>query len=461
MASLLSSVTTSEVVLTEVSTDLDQSLALTFNQSYQILPLQYQDLESFLLNCRPDGPVILFHYEHHKSLSDIMLNHLARLVVGREIDMIFQAENVSLSNPLKKLEIPSKNLKQLAGEISVLFKERSDTFYTPGHSDKDHRVGPSGKLIARVNYMRKILVDCGVLKLERRSSLDSQIPLDSEDKLTILKENTAEWTIIEQTWRDTFLLRQQLIKQKAEKGLWEFSEFLCLAASDGASLLIQDFNTKYPDNNIKIKEIWKTLQNALDSFIYSKKLSNEVQDIFEIFKSSKENQHDAIVLMLLPFAIKAPALSTKGSSKPPTKKQKVEEPKSSKSTKTEPQKTFILHVNIAADVDKKIDEERESLLLIKERVQPFMVFVGPLTSLEAFYVVVDKVRYKSESALEALDLTFRIFFACNCDYPKLTQQTWLFIQKLLYRINVPGDKCSMLLNKALTFFEKALNIKID
>ncbi|CAG5093465.1 Protein of unknown function [Cotesia congregata] len=229
--------------------------------------------------------------------------------------------------------------------------------------------------------MRKILVDCGVLKLERRSSLDSQIPLDSEDKLTILKENTAEWTIIEQTWKDTYL--------------------------------IHDFNTKYPDNNIKIKEIWKTLQTALDSFINSKKLSNEVQDIFEIFKSSKENQHDAIVLMLLPFVIKAPALSTKRSSKPPTKKQKVEEPKSSKSTKIKPQKTFILHVNIAADVDKKIDEERESLLLIKERVQPFMVFVGPLTSLEAFYVVVDKVRYKSESTLEALDLTFRIFFACT------------------------------------------------
>ena len=55
------------------------------------------------------------------------------------------------------------------------------------------------------------------------------------------------------------------------------------------------------------------------------------------------------------------------------------------------------------------------------------------------YVVVDEQKFKVSSTLEALDLTFKKFFALDCNYPKASYKLWQFIQHAGYDIKISGD----------------------
>lgn len=62
-----------------------------------------ENLKSFL-ESSTEGKILLWHYEKHNRLHDDMMGLLVRLIVNRELDIIFKREKVSLQNPLRKLE---------------------------------------------------------------------------------------------------------------------------------------------------------------------------------------------------------------------------------------------------------------------------------------------------------------------------------------------------------------------
>lgn len=62
-----------------------------------------QDLETFL-DKSSDGLSIKLWFEEHKSLTDDLITDLVRLIIEREIWIIFKQNNVSLANPLPKLK---------------------------------------------------------------------------------------------------------------------------------------------------------------------------------------------------------------------------------------------------------------------------------------------------------------------------------------------------------------------
>lgn len=66
---------------------------------------------------------------------------------------------------------------------------------------------------------------------------------------------------------------------------------------------------------------------------------------------------------------------------------------------------------------------------------------------EAFYVYVNDslenpTIYQSENFLKAISLTVTLAFALNSAYTERACSVWTFIQKALFGIDLPTDKCS-------------------
>lgn len=84
------------------------------------------------------------------------------------------------------------------------------------------------------------------------------------------------------------------------------------------------------------------------------------------------------------------------------------------------------------------------------QLQPYMIFVetgdGQVVS---FYVVINKFFYKVESALKAVDICFKSFFAFHLNYTKESEQIWFFIQKYMYNIETKYDNNLQFVNSMI------------
>lgn len=85
-----------------------------------------------------------------------------------------------------------------------------------------------------------------------------------------------------------------------------------------------------------------------------------------------------------------------------------------------------------------------------------MVFVGPIYKPIDFYVIIGNSKLKVDSAIEALDMTFKLFLTTSCPIPKFASATYILLKKVIYQITSPA-KSSIQLERALSFFEKKLN----
>ena len=66
-------------------------------------------------------------------------------------------------------------------------------------------------------------------------------------------------------------------------------------------------------------------------------------------------------------------------------------------------------------------------------------FLGPLLKIEKAVVIVDQQQYNVGSALEAVDLAFKIFFVLQCNYSKTSHSLWQFIQIAGFDISLQND----------------------
>ena len=108
-------------------------------------------------------------------------------------------------------------------------------------------------------------------------------------------------------------------------------------------------------------------------------------------------------------------------------------------------------------MDTAINFLKNQLKAIKGTFQPTCVFVGQLSNIESFYVVLDDKKYKCDSCLEAIDLVFQLFFAVDSAYPPLCDTVWLFLQKAAYNIHLPKDALNTSLRVLLGHVEDEKN----
>ncbi|KAG8036082.1 hypothetical protein G9C98_004661, partial [Cotesia typhae] len=277
-----------------------------------------QDLRSYLEQSFK-GLLILNYYKLHNTLTDSLSNYLAEMAIGREIYNILKRENTTIENPLKKLMVPTVILKNLASEISQLFNEKSGIYYSPGFTDGTKKINASGKLQSQLNYVRRLLIDSGLLVISsRRSSVlnDSTDLGSATSLLNLLKKDTEDLEKIEKSWIDTFGARQQLIADSPDK-LVEFSSYPCLSGDKATHFITLDFERKF--KNVKsLKTSWPDFRETFQDFILSKRI-DDVDAALQVAKLSElvDDEKDAVIISLLPLAIKSSTPST-------AKRRKVE-----------------------------------------------------------------------------------------------------------------------------------------
>lgn len=66
-----------------------------------------------------------------------------------------------------------------------------------------------------------------------------------------------------------------------------------------------------------------------------------------------------------------------------------------------------------------------------------------------FYVRADQIVYSFDSALKPLDISFKMHFVLNLKYAHKLNQTYLFIQKFIFKLDTKYDKVSPALSVIL------------
>ena len=74
------------------------------------------------------------------------------------------------------------------------------------------------------------------------------------------------------------------------------------------------------------------------------------------------------------------------------------------------------------------------------KLQPLIVIEGQILDSKAFYVVVDDIKYSTNSMLDAIDLIFKIFYVFDCQYPNDSRNLWELIQRVIYGIETPNKR---------------------
>ncbi|KAL0120463.1 hypothetical protein PUN28_008289 [Cardiocondyla obscurior] len=112
-----------------------------------------------------------------------------------------------------------------------------------------------------------------------------------------------------------------------------------------------------------------------------------------------------------------------------------------KASISEYKNSMVAHVKTNGEISSLQDEKIKNAQRLNGTVQPYIIVVGPtLLDLNGFYVCIDKVLYQVSTALEAINICFKIFHVFNVQYPAETEHLWYVLQVCLFKFSTKYDK---------------------
>ena len=85
--------------------------------------------------------------------------------------------------------------------------------------------------------------------------------------------------------------------------------------------------------------------------------------------------------------------------------------------------------------------------------QPQVLALGrTIMDAEQFFVLFDNIIYEVDSLLKAVDICFKCFFVMGAEYPRMTSEPWLFIQRFVYQIESSHDRINARMQELLSYF---------
>lgn len=92
----------------------------------------------------------------------------------------------------------------------------------------------------------------------------------------------------------------------------------------------------------------------------------------------------------------------------------------------------------------------------KSSVQPYIIAVGPHISVPTSFVIsIDKHAFKVANALQAIDVTFKLFHVLDIEYPPASCHIWHLLQWGLYKMTTSKDKSLPWMRKAVKHLTNA------
>ncbi|XP_011311727.1 uncharacterized protein [Fopius arisanus] len=406
------------------------------------------------LNRTGNGKAIIAYYKENLTLAKRIRCLLSREVITREKDRqltaIFREPGVERVDQFK---ITKAQFESWATDIAIVFPgEYARLYYKPFTSQlvqvhqpngrilsKRRKENPSGILYDHYVYLQgKLKNQHLVRRVDIPVAVDNVDPIEVEDEaLDWLSVNLEPAAHVSNNWTASRRLRKARLREGIS--IHEYYELLpVLKTVLGSQLLSSDFDELYPGRDNIFQNRWDAARGVLIAALdkIASKLSPEDLRLYSLLPRSAEHVKDAILLHLLPYLITPPRQKL-------TRGQRAE-----KRTVIEKQEAFLIHAKTAADINTALENQRMICNAAGTTLQAIPVFVGDsIDRLDTFYVYMnnsidDPTTYQVDTILKAIHLTFKIFFALSCAYPLFAHSIWLFIQKALYNIDLPDDRCN-------------------
>ncbi|XP_034951260.1 uncharacterized protein [Chelonus insularis] len=381
-------------------------------------------VQTLLQNSGAFGEVLTEEYRLNGELSDLSSLQLCDIIVS---DLITSCDSY----------VSNDDLSDITDEILQIFpNEQRDTYYISPKRKRDtennihtKRRGRLGDKFA--NKLQRYRSMSGWSSKRKQSNAVKKIPVEISDEIKQLLywiEHNNTFPEIIEYWRKTCRARyHQLITTDGTVSDY-FKKYSALAnAEHGHKLLDIDFAELYPTAVSNIFSAWDSFFDKLSKSQPSCELEKHLWDTLEkddVNKYSKQFIQISLLAYLLPPKA---GVVRKGN--------EIWKPSCPES-----QRGMVAYVRTSDDILSSHDQLVDQMHQYGLKVQPYIIGQGAtLESVSNFYVIVDKVRYQFDSPLKALDICFKIFFACHAEYPPQSRQIWFFLQLALYKFTTPYD----------------------
>ncbi|KAB0805327.1 hypothetical protein PPYR_02297 [Photinus pyralis] len=316
----------------------------------------------------------------------------------------------------------------------MLNNKLSGTYYVPAiskkHSVTNKPIVAKGKLVDKVRNL---------LRLNRQINANSSKTLETTTELKLdeslrkvkiwLQTRKEPWNEVVTNWKSTMELRRQSTSKTASEF---FKDWPILQDSRSTQLIDIDFDVMFPTKGVNIHIRWFPFMEKLILLRGSsmkERSGLQYLEILNLEENCNEDTKVALHLHMLPNLI------------PPKGRTKLPNKKDWKFSAAEVLESLIQHVKGPGDIEDHIQSYQDRMYNLKQTIQPYILVVGPsLKNVTATYVIVDKIRYKCNTVLSALDLNFKIFHIMNVCYPSQSEYLWILIQKCVYEVHTAQDK---------------------
>lgn len=100
-------------------------------------------------------------------------------------------------------------------------------------------------------------------------------------------------------------------------------------------------------------------------------------------------------------------------------------------------RAFCLEVSSANDLSAQLDARYAKLIANRIKVLPTCVIVGPKEEAEYFVYFTHSLKWKCESILKAIDVSFKLLLTLKVDLPVDCLLPWIFLKKHIYCLKGP------------------------
>lgn len=90
-------------------------------------------------------------------------------------------------------------------------------------------------------------------------------------------------------------------------------------------------------------------------------------------------------------------------------------------------------------IQEKLEARKTTLFRYAYTLQPVPVVVGPIDSIRQCFIVLDNFRWEVDSPLEAVLGVLKICFGVGAEYPAESRHIWVFLQRVVFKINTTND----------------------
>ncbi|CAH0553157.1 unnamed protein product [Brassicogethes aeneus] len=388
---------------------------------------QFPDFDlNTLLQTTVLGNSVLKYYSTYKTLDQTHRNRLVDIIVKH------------IFNFIVKCRLQHDHYNIITAKIISLFPgEHSQIYYVPAIKKKESILKKSvlakGKLVDKVKNLLYKTGESGNLRkrhhddnVHETTSKRQCVEISDEARQSelFLNVRTEPWEDVVFHWKKTFCIRQQETCDTVTNFLQKWPVLNHLKAD---VLINLDFDKLYPGKSLLLFENWaKFFATILEA-----RKNVEVKELAFLEEDISEDSIIAVQLHSLPYLIPPKGRITTKKGKGKVWKFSIQEAVDS----------IIIHAKNAADIERLVSQQKAKAITNDLTVQPYVLVVGQsLKSLEAYYVVVDKIRYEVHSMLSALDTCFKIFFVFNARYPPQAEHIWHIIQCCVFKIKTPYDK---------------------